>query len=108
MNAEPQKNSGIDELLRKALADDLPAAVASGMRRRIEGFLEEKMGSGAPAERRRAAARTWLFRRTVWAALSILLLAAGIVLQEQKSSSPLADRIAAIKTQYAGLETPRR
>ena len=108
MNAGTKKNTEVDELLRKALADDLPADVAAGMRRRIADFRAAKMADVAPVHGRRAAAWAWLFRRSVWAALSILLLVAGILLQGERASSPLADRISAIKTQYAVLEMPRR
>jgi hypothetical protein len=107
MSAGSKKNIEIDDLLRKALADDLPADVEAGMRRRIERFHAAKTQGEAPATGR-AAAWGWLLRRSVWAALSILLLVAGILLQGGNSSSPLADRISAIKTQYASLETTRR
>ncbi|MGB7294585.1 MAG: hypothetical protein WBC70_03275 [Candidatus Aminicenantales bacterium] len=95
----------MDDLLRKALADDLPPDVAAGMRERIESFRRGRMMkvAGPPAR-----ARAWLFGRGVWAALSILLLAAGILLQGKKTSSPLADRISSVKAAYASLETPRR
>lgn len=108
MNTGPQKNTEIDDLLRQALADDLPADVEAGMRRRIARFREAKAEGRATRRERGAAARAWLFRRSVWAALSLLLLAAGILLQGGKSSSPLADRIAAIKTEFASLEPTRR
>ena len=109
MNAgSNKKNIEIDDLLRKALPDDLPADVEAGMRRRIERFREARAEREAPAQAGGAAARAWLFRRSVWAALSILLLAAGILLQSWKSSSALADRIAAIKTEFASLEPTRR
>jgi hypothetical protein len=108
MNTGTTKQPEIDDLLRRALADDLPPEVEAGMRRRITLFRETKTAGGAKAPERGAAARTWLFRRTVWAALSLILLAAGILLQSGKPSSPLADRIAAIKTEFASLETTRR
>jgi hypothetical protein len=108
MNTGPQKNTGIDDLLRRALADDLPAEVEAGMRRRIALFREAKATKEAATRERGAAGRAWLFRRGVWAALSILLLVAGILLQGGKASSPLADRIAAIKTEFASLEPTRR
>jgi hypothetical protein len=108
MNAGPKKSTKIDDLLRQALADDLPVEVEAGMRRRIERFREAKAESGATKRERGAAARAWFFRRSVWAALSLLLLAAGILLQGGKASSPLSDRIAAIKTEFASLDTTRR
>ena len=107
MNTGTKKNPEIDDLLRRALADDLPADVAAGMRDRIGRFRAAKTG-GEAHDAGRAAARAWLFRRTVWAALSILMLIAGILLQGARSRSALADRISAIKAQYASLETTRR
>jgi len=100
------KKPDVDDLLRRALADDHPEEVAGGMRRRIERFRETKMEDEAAG--RSAAAWAWLGRRSVWAAISVLLLVAGILLQGGRSSSPLAQRIAALKTQYASLELPRR
>jgi hypothetical protein len=97
----------LDELLKMAFVDDLPVDAAAGMRERIGRFREAKTG-GEAAARGRAAVWEWLFRRSVWAALSILLLAAGILLQGRGSPSPLADRISAIKSQYASLGTTRR
>lgn len=108
MNAGPTKRPELDELLRRALADDLPPEVEAGMRRRIATFREAKAEAGAESRARAAAVRAWLFRRSVWAVLSLLLLAAGILLQGGKASSPLADRIAALKTEFASLETTRR
>jgi hypothetical protein len=106
MNAGSEKKIEVDDLLRRALADDLPEGVAAGMRRRIAHFREMKTGDEAAG--RGAAARAWISRRSVWAAISVLLLVAGILLQIGKSSSPLAERVAAIKAQYASLELPRR
>ena len=108
MNAGPKKRAEIDDLLRRALADDLPAEVEAGMRRRLALFREAKAAKEAATRERGSAGRAWLLRRGVWAALSILLLAAGILLQGGKASSPLADRIAAIKTEFASLEPIRR
>jgi len=98
-----ETDRGVDDLLRDALRDDLPADVAAGMRERIDGFRAGKTDSRAPA-----AAGAWIFRRTVWAALSILLLVAGILLQGARASSPLADRISEIKTASLSLEQIRR
>ena len=97
---------GVDELLREALGDDLPADVAVGMRERIDRF---RAGKTRESDRPRTAVPgAWLFRRTVWAALSILLLVAGILLQGTRASSPLADRISEIKTASLSLERIRR
>jgi len=101
-----ETDRGVDELLREALGDDLPADVAAGMRERIDGFRAGKTReSDSP---RTAGTGAWLFRRTVWAALSILLLVAGILLQGARASSPLADRISAIKTASLSLDQIRR
>ena len=109
MTEERNKGAAIHGLLRKALADDLPADVAAGMRAKIERFRAEKMKDGGEsAAAAKATAWAWLLRRGVWAALSILMLIAGILLQGRGSSSPLAERIAKIKTEYANLEQTRR
>jgi len=101
-----ETDRGVDELLREALRDDLPADVAAGMRERIDRFRAGKTRKSESP--RTAGTGAWLFRRTVWAALSILLLAAGILLQGARASSPLADRISAIKTANLSLERTRR
>ena len=93
MNPERDNNAGIDEWLRQSLPDDLPAEVAAGMRESIVHVRATQARAGA-----RPAGWAWLRRRTVWAALSLLMLVAGIILQGAKASSPLADRISAIKT----------
>jgi hypothetical protein len=73
------------------------------MRRRIDRFRAEK--AERPA---RTAAGAWLFRRSVWAALSILMLVAGLLLQGAKASSPLAERITLVKAAYASVDTTGR
>lgn len=95
----------LDDLLREALADDLPDDVAAGMRARIARLRAAKL---AGATHSAPAAWAWLFRRGLWAALSVLMLVAGLLLQGGKPRSPLAERIAAIKIEYAGLDTTRR
>lgn len=96
MTADHRENKELDELLRSALADDLPADVAAGMRDRIERFR-----AGADKDEARAAARPWIFRKVVWVAVSILMLVSGILLQGSASRSPLADRISRLKTGFA-------
>jgi hypothetical protein len=96
MTAEDHKARDIDGLIRRVFADDLPADVAAGMRKRIERFRAEKNGDRAPA-----FSWAWLFRRSVWAALSILMLIAGILLQGLGSRNALADRISRIRTELA-------
>jgi hypothetical protein len=103
MIGKKNNDMDVDGLLRKAFADDLPADVEAGMRERIERFRERKMSDEKPA-----AVWTWLFGRAVWAAVSILMLVAGILLQGSKPSSALADRISVIKAEFASLEPERR
>jgi hypothetical protein len=107
MNAGTKRDPEMDDLLREALADDLPADVAAGMRAGIERFRAATTRGESP-KADRGAVWAWLLRRGVWATLSIILLIAGILLQGAKSSSPLADRISEVKTQFASLETTRR
>lgn len=104
MNSPRKTVRDVDELLRKALTDDLPADVAAGMRERIGRFRAERMEDGETA----GGARAWFLRRTVWAALAILMLVAGILLQGAKTASPLADRIASIKATGSSIEPIRR
>ena len=96
MTATKNERTDLDDLLKRALADDLPADVAAGMRERIARFR-----SAADGEKERSAARTWLFRRAVWAAVSVLMLVSGILLQGSASRSPLADRISRVKAGFA-------
>jgi hypothetical protein len=105
MNAEGRESREweCDELLKTAFADDLPAEVAAGMRERIERFR-----AGTARQEVRAAARGWLLPRSAWALLSILILAAGILLQSLGSPTPLAERISAIKSEIAGGGLGRR
>lgn len=103
MISQNKQGRGVDELLRLALKDDLPPDVEGGMRRRIDRFRAEK--TELPAG---SAAWAWIFRRSVWAALSILMLVAGILLQGAKASSPLAKRISVVKAAFANLDTTRR
>jgi hypothetical protein len=103
MKAERDEDRALEGLLKAALADDLPADVEAGMRERIRRFRAGPSKGG-----RSSAAWAWLSQRTVWAALSILMLVAGILLQGTRSSSPLADRISSVKSAYASLESTRR
>ncbi len=109
MTEERNKGADIDGLLRRALADDLPDDVAAGMRARIGRVRAEKMKDRVEAATvRPVTAWAWLLRRGVWAALSILMLVAGILLQGRESSSPLAERISVVKIEFANLDTTRR
>jgi hypothetical protein len=102
MTANKRERTDLDDLLKRALADDLPADVAAGMRERIARFR-----SAAAGEKERAAAGAWLFRRAVWAAVSVLMLVSGILLQGSASRSPLADRISRVKAGFAAVEPGR-
>lgn len=103
MTKERHEFPEVDDLLRKALPGELPVDVEAGMRERIVRFR-----SGIMEGRASAATRAWLFRRSVWAVLSILMLVAGILLQGAGASSPLARRIASIKTNQGTVEPTRR
>lgn len=98
-----REDADMDGLVRRALADDLPAEVRDGMSRRIDRFLAGKRSPAA-----RSAARPWLARKPLWAAISVLMLLAGILLQGRKPSTRLAERISSIKAAYANLDTTRR
>jgi hypothetical protein len=102
MTANKRERTDLDDLLKRALADDLPADVAAGMRDRIERFR-----SGADKDEARAAARPWIFRKVVWVAVSVLMLVSGILLQGSASRSPLADRISRVKAGFAAVEPGR-
>jgi len=103
MNEKRNEGTDMDDMLKRAFADDLPADVGVGMRERIERFRAGKM-----KDRARSAASAWFLRRSVWVALSILMLIAGLLLQGSKSSSPLADRISALKVEFSSVSTTRR
>jgi hypothetical protein len=103
MIAKHDENTGLDDLLKRALADDLPGDVAAGMRDRIDNFR-----AGAITGDQRTAAWAWLFRRTAWAVLSVLMLVAGILLQGLATRNALADRISLIKTEVASTGPVRR
>ncbi len=94
MTAKKHEGTGLDDLMRKALAGELPADVETGMRRRIERFR-----AGMIDDERRTAARARLFPRSAWAVLAVLLLAAGILLQGLGSRNALAEKIAQIKAE---------
>jgi hypothetical protein len=103
MTSERRSIPDLDDLLRTALADDLPADVAAGMSERIERVRTENPAAGT-----RAPSWAWLARRSVWAVLSILMLVTGLLLQGLNASSPLAKRIASLKTTYGTVEPTRR
>jgi len=103
MSSQNHEDTGLDELLRKTLVDDLPADVAAGMRERLDRFRAE-----AIQDERRPAARAWYFRRGVWAAVSVLMFVSGCVLQGIGARNPLADRIALVKTGLSSFESTRQ
>jgi len=103
MTEKRPENRGLDELVKRTLADDLPADVAAAMRERIDRFR-----AGTARDERRTAAWAWLFRRSVWAVLSVLMLLSGIFLQGAKARNPLADRISLIKAEFARSESAPR
>lgn len=103
MTIKQHEVTDLDDLLRRALADDLPADVEAGMRERIRQFRADTLEEG-----RRSTARAWLFPRSVWAALSVLMLVAGILLQGLRARNPLAERIVLIKAEFSSSEPARR
>jgi len=103
MTRERHEYPEVDDLLREALPGDLPADVAAGMRETIERFRAGQMKIRTPA-----SAWLWVFRRSVLAALSFILLVAGIILQGAGAPSPLARRISSIKTALETYEPIRR
>ena len=103
MTSRHQEDTRIDDLLRKALADDLPAGVEAGMRERLDRFRADVI-----QDQGRPAARVWILGRGVWAAVSVLMLVSGCVLQGIGVRNPLADRIALIKAELSSSESIRR
>jgi hypothetical protein len=103
MSSQNHEDARLDELLRKTLADDLPADVAAGMRERLDRFRDE-----ATRLEYRPAARAWLSRRSVWAAVSVLMFVSGCWLQGIGAQNPLADRIALVKTGLSSFESTRQ
>ncbi len=103
MSSERRDIADLDGLIHRALADDLPDDVAAGMRERIVRVRTQELGALT-----RAPLGAWLFRRSVWAVLSILMLVAGILLQGSNASSPLAKRIASLKAASGTIEPTRR
>jgi len=103
MRVKRKVGKNLDEFLKETFVDDLPPDVAVGMRERIERFRAGKTKSAATS-----AAWALILRRSAWAVLSILVLVAGILLQGSKSSSPLSDRISALKAEFSSFSTTRR
>jgi hypothetical protein len=103
MTSQNQDDNGLDALLKRALADDLPAGVEAGMRARIDRFRADTM-----KDETRAAGRTWLSRRLAWAVMSVLMFVSGCLLQGIGARNPLADRIALVKTGLSSFESTRQ
>lgn len=96
MTSKRPNGTDLDELLKRALTDDLPPEVAAGMRERLSRVRERT------ARREGGAAlRIPLFRKTAWAALSLLFLISGGLLQGRGSRNPLSNGISLIKTRLA-------
>jgi len=93
MKPKQLDDTALKELLRKTLADDLPPDVAAGMRERLDRFRELTQKKETPS-----FVPLFLLRRTAWAALSVLMLVSGGLLQGLGSRSPLTDRLSAIGT----------
>jgi len=93
MSIKQPHDTDLESLLKRTLTDDLPPDVAAGLRERLDRFRER-----AGEKARRSGAPTFLVRRAAWAAISILMLVSGSLLQGLGSRSPLADRVSAIGT----------
>jgi len=102
MTSQREVDTGLDELLKRGLADDLPAGVEAGLRARIDRFRADTM-----KDETRAAGRTWLSRRLAWAVLSVLMLVSGSFLQGLGVRSPLAERISSVMTGLSETESTR-
>jgi len=96
MTAKPPDGTNLDELLKRALADDLPPDVAAGMQDRLDRFR-----AGMKEKEKWMPVRTPFFPRSAWAMLSILMLVSGSLLQGLGSRNPLSDRISIIRTSLA-------
>ncbi len=96
MTTKRDQGAELDDLLRKSLPDDLPADVRAGMRERIDRFRAATLKG-----EEKAAPWAGLFRKSAWAALSILMLVFGSVLQGLGARNALADGISLIGTRQA-------
>lgn len=100
MSTERPDDKALDDLLRRAFADDLPGDAAAGMRVRLALF---RAGTVEP----KGTAWAWgrLSRKRVWAALSVLMLVSGGLLQGLGSRNALADRISSLLVLETGRDT---
>lgn len=96
MTSKRPNGTDLDELLKRALADDLPPDAAAEMREGLARFHKR-----TARREEGAASRAPLFRKTAWAALSLLFLISGGLLQGRGSRNPLSNGISLIKTRLA-------
>lgn len=96
MTSKSTDGAELDELLKRALTDDLPPDVAAGMGRRLALFHRTMT-------RKKERTPVWaaLFPRSAWAVLSVLVLVSGGLLQGRGTRNPLSGRISLIKTRLA-------
>lgn len=102
MNRKTRSGGSLDDRLKAALPDDLPSEVEAGMRARIAEFrssIREAEEDRAPLIR--------LSLRGAWAALAVLMLILGSLLQGFRARTPLADGISRIKIQASNEEPGR-
>ena len=99
MSTKRPDDTSLDDWLKRAFADDLPGDAAAGMRARLARFRAGTMGEKAPAK-----AWGWLSRKRAWAALSVLMLVSGGLLQGLGSRNALADRISSLLVLESGRE----
>ncbi len=100
MTSRHQEDHRLDELLKKALADDLPADAAAGMKERLDRFRAK-----TTKDEGRAEGRTRLRWRIAWAAASVLMLVTGSLLQGLQTRNPLAERISSVMTGLSEIES---
>jgi hypothetical protein len=100
MSAKRPDDAALDELLKRALADDLPPDVAAGMREHFDRFRAHAM-----EKERRSPISFLLVRKSAWATISLLMLVSGGLLQGRSPRSALADRLTAIRASDAVLKS---
>jgi len=102
MNRKPRSDEPWDDFLKAAMPDDLPAEVAAGMRARIAEFRADIIRA-----EERPVRRIRIPLKGAWAALGILLLVVGSLLQGFRSRTPLADKISLLKADISNREPAR-
>lgn len=110
MKKENSNDLGINNLIKKTLKDDLPLDVESSMKKQLTLF-RKKMEQSAPQHRMeigKAFGRLfqgegppwiqWMFKKSILASVSIIMVALGGFLQISGSHSALAESISLLET----------